>query len=72
MLGLPGEEQLMSEDSAPVTATSRLTIVYFANDWASENRTSSHHIAERLSRWQPLLYVESPGMRTPQARRARS
>lgn len=47
-------------------ATPRLTIVYFANDWASENRTSSHHIAERLSRWQPLLYVESPGMRTPQ------
>lgn len=57
----------MSEVSAPVAATSRLTIIYFANDWASENRTSSHHIAKRLSRWHPLLYVESPGMRTPQA-----
>lgn len=57
---------LVNEDSAPDAAASRLTIVYFANDWASENRTSSHHIAERLSRWRPLLYVESPGMRTPQ------
>ena len=53
--------------SPPVCATPGLTIVYFANDWAAENRTSSHHIAERLSRWQPLLYVSSPGMRAPQA-----
>ena len=57
----------MAQDSARVTGKSGLTIVYFANDWAAENRTSSHHIAERLSRWQPLLYVSSPGMRAPKA-----
>ena len=42
-------------------------IVYFGNDWFAENRTSSHHVAARLARIAPLLYVSSPGMRAPQA-----
>ena len=42
-------------------------IVYFGNDWYAENRTSSHHIAARLARSVPLLYVDSPGMRAPNA-----
>lgn len=42
-------------------------IVYFGNDWFAENRTSSHHIAKRLSERYPLLYVESPGLRAPKA-----
>lgn len=42
-------------------------IVYFGNDWYAENRTSSHHIAARLAKRVPLLYVSSPGMRAPSA-----
>lgn len=44
-----------------------LGIVYFGNDWNAENRTSSHHIAARLARSMPVLYVDSPGMRAPNA-----
>lgn len=44
-----------------------LGIVYFGNDWRSENRTSSHHIASRLASGMPVLYVASPGLRKPQA-----
>lgn len=44
-----------------------LGIVYFGNDWNAENRTSSHHIATRLAQRVPVLYVESPGMRAPNA-----
>ena len=44
-----------------------LGIVYFGNDWYAENRTSSHHVATRLARQVPLLYVDSPGMRAPGA-----
>lgn len=44
-----------------------MQIVYFGNDWFGENRTSSHHIARRLSVRFPLLYVETPGLRAPQA-----
>lgn len=44
-----------------------MDIVYFGNDWAAENRTSSHHIAERLGRRFRTLYVDTPGMRTPSA-----
>lgn len=44
-----------------------LGIVYFGNDWHAENRTSSHHIALRLARTMPVLYVDSPGMRAPGA-----
>lgn len=43
----------------------RLGIVYFGNDWNAENRTSSHHVALRLARRTPVLYVDSPGMRAP-------
>ncbi|OOG53862.1 hypothetical protein B0E47_11700 [Rhodanobacter sp. B05] len=42
-------------------------VVYFGNDWYAENRTSSHHVAERLAHAAPLLYVDSPGLRAPQA-----
>lgn len=41
------------------------SIIYFGNDWYAENRTSSHHIAARLSKRVPLLYVSTPGMRPP-------
>jgi glycosyltransferase involved in cell wall biosynthesis len=44
-----------------------LGVVYFGNDWNAENRTSSHHIATRLARHMPVLYVDSPGMRAPNA-----
>jgi len=43
------------------------SIVYFGNDWFAENRTSSHHIARLLGERFPLLYVETPGIRTPKA-----
>lgn len=42
-------------------------IVYFGNDWNAENRTSSHHVATRLAQRMPVLYVDSPGMRAPNA-----
>lgn len=42
-------------------------VVYFGNDWHAENRTSSHHVALRLTRRMPVLYVDSPGMRAPSA-----
>jgi hypothetical protein len=44
-------------------------IVYVTSDWQTENRTSTHHIAEELSRHNRLLYVEAAGMRSPQASR---
>jgi glycosyltransferase involved in cell wall biosynthesis len=44
-----------------------LGIVYFGNEWFAENRTSSHHMARRLAERATLLYVDSPGMRTPTA-----
>lgn len=45
----------------------RYGVVYFGNDWFAENRTSSHHVARRLATHMPVLYVDSPGMRAPQA-----
>jgi glycosyltransferase involved in cell wall biosynthesis len=42
-------------------------IIYFGNDWHAENRTSSHHVAERLSERTRVLYVDSPGLRAPKA-----
>jgi glycosyltransferase involved in cell wall biosynthesis len=42
-------------------------IVYFGNDWFAENRTSSHHVAERLAERTAVLYVDSPGLRAPKA-----
>jgi glycosyltransferase involved in cell wall biosynthesis len=43
------------------------SVIYFGNDWYAENRTSSHHVAARLASVLPVLYVDSPGMRAPQA-----
>lgn len=48
-------------------ALAGLGIVYFGNDWYAENRTSSHHIAMRLAKRLPVLYVDSPGIRKPKA-----
>ena len=42
-------------------------IIYFGNDWAAENRTSSHHVARFLASRYRLIYVECPGMRSPRA-----
>ena len=39
----------------------QFAIIYFGNDWFAENRTSSHHVAERLSQRTRVLYVDSPG-----------
>ena len=44
-----------------------MSVIYFGNDWFAENRTSSHHIARQLARRMPLLYVDTPGMRSPKA-----
>jgi glycosyltransferase involved in cell wall biosynthesis len=44
-----------------------LSVIYFGNDWLAENRTSSQHIARQLARRMPLLYVDTPGMRSPTA-----
>ena len=41
------------------------SVVYFGNDWFAENRTSSHHIARRLGKLVPVLYIETPGSRSP-------
>lgn len=43
----------------------RPTIIYFGNDWAAENRTSSHHVARWLAKRYDVIYVESPGLRAP-------
>lgn len=51
----------------PQAALAGRGVVYFGNDWHAENRTSSHHVARRLARTMPVLYVSSPGMRAPQA-----
>lgn len=44
-------------------------ILYFSNDWAAENRTSSHHIARRLAEKHEVYYIECPGMRAPRGTR---
>lgn len=43
----------------------RPTILYFGNDWAAENRTSSHHVARWLASRFRVVYVECPGLRAP-------
>ena len=50
-----------------MTAPARndITILYFGNDWAAENRTSSHHVARWLAKRYRVIYVESPGLRAP-------
>ncbi len=42
-------------------------IIYVANDWRGENKTSAHHVAEELSRHNRLLYIEAAGQRAPRA-----
>ena len=42
-----------------------ITILYFGNDWAAENRTSSHLVARWLAKHYRVIYVESPGLRAP-------
>jgi len=42
------------------------TVLYFGNEWGADNRTSSHHIASRLMRDYNFVYIESPGLRSPQ------
>jgi glycosyltransferase involved in cell wall biosynthesis len=58
-------------DSSPAGTVentySDYAFIYFGNDWTAENRTSSHHIAARLSANSSLLYVETPGTRAPKA-----
>jgi glycosyltransferase involved in cell wall biosynthesis len=46
-------------------AAEPLDILYFGNDWAAENRTSSHHMARWLARTNRVFYIECPGMRAP-------
>jgi glycosyltransferase involved in cell wall biosynthesis len=55
--------------ASPKMRIDDLSVIYFGNDWSAENRTSSHHIAERLAARMPLLYVDSPGLRAPTASR---
>ena len=57
MVNIPQETPKMRKDG--------LSIIYFGNDWTAENRTSSHHVAERLAARMPLLYIDSPGLRAP-------
>jgi glycosyltransferase involved in cell wall biosynthesis len=52
---------------AGFTPAARLDVVYFGNDWAAENRTSSHHVARHLAPLVNLMYVDSPGLRPPAA-----
>jgi len=40
-------------------------IIYFSNDWAADNKTSSHQIAQQLSKSNRLLYIEASGLRAP-------
>jgi glycosyltransferase involved in cell wall biosynthesis len=40
-------------------------ILFFGNDWAAENRTSSHQIARWLARNHRVYYIECPGLRAP-------
>ena len=54
----------MSEQNGSSTAD-KPTILYFGNDWAAENRTSSHHVARWLAKRYRVIYVESPGLRAP-------
>lgn len=59
---LPGSSALRADHPA---LESGLTILYFGNDWAAENRTSSHHIARWLAKRHRVYYLECPGLRAP-------
>ena len=58
-----------SEDGSPLNTSplAGYAIVHFGNDWRAENRTSSHHVAEAMSKHLPVLYVSTPGLRAPSA-----
>jgi glycosyltransferase involved in cell wall biosynthesis len=58
---------MTSAAAHPEDPLQNLSVIYFGNDWFAENRTSSHHIARQLARRMPLLYVDTPGMRSPTA-----
>src|SRR5438046_1731048 len=49
------------------TITTPTPVLYFGNDWFTENRTSSHHVARCLSAQFRVYYVECPGLRPPRA-----
>ncbi|TLU65766.1 glycosyltransferase family 1 protein [Thalassotalea litorea] len=40
-------------------------VIYIGNEYSTDNRTSSHHIAKRLAAQHNLLYVEAAGLRLP-------
>jgi glycosyltransferase involved in cell wall biosynthesis len=42
-------------------------IIYIANAWPRDNKTSAHHVAEELAKKNRLLYVEASGQRAPRA-----
>lgn len=42
-------------------------IIFFANDWNSDNKTSSHQIASLLAKHNRVFFVEAGGMRSPSA-----
>ena len=42
-------------------------IVYFANDYSADNKTSSHQNFKILSRYNRMLYVEAGGLRAPKS-----
>jgi len=58
---------MSSAAANPEDPFQNLSVIYFGNDWFAENRTSSQHIARQLARRMPLLYVDTPGMRSPTA-----
>ena len=56
-----------SDTVRPSVSLEHFAIIYFGNDWFAENRTSSHHVAERLAERTRVLYVDVPGLRAPKA-----
>ena len=56
-----------SDGSCGAASLRQFCIIYFGNDWFGENRTSSHHVAERLASHARVLYVDSAGLRRPKA-----
>ena len=48
-----------------MASESHAPILFFGNDWAAENRTSSHHIARWLAKEHRVYYIECPGLRSP-------
>ena len=46
------------------------SIVCFANDWTAD-RTSKHHLMRQFAATNRVLWIESPGMRTPRLHQAK-